>query len=343
MSNNGDSSLTSHLSLMNQRRSSKTRSLLLSGAALVLVACAALLLASRNKQLPPSYLSGSSGSQLLSSVSSDVAAYDSASSRFTELPAEYAAIKHVSVASHALSVRFAALPAKVSVPISFPAVSEAVFVRFSTLDPTTADSPAGKVSIIDKALAAAKLPTITQIKRVMKCVVPIAKGLKTLLSKPSASSVASAFSTMDTCEPAQQHFSIVLFGYNSNRDVPLIFYNIIFTTFNSRTAASATYLIYPASARPAPPSWSFPSCRVSAALSRLCAVNLPPLCKSQPYSLSFASSNDTHQLNRAHRYDFFKAQIQRGKEIRAIAAAAPSSAPAEKSKGLGGKIKDAIR
>ena len=199
MSNNGDSPLTSHLSLMNQRRSSKTRSLLLSGAALVLVACAALLLASRNTQLPPSYLSGSSGSQLLSSVSSDVAAYDSASSRFTELPAEYAAIKHVSVASHALSVRFAALPAKVSVPIPFPAVSEAVFVRFSTLDdPTKADSPAGKVSLIDKALAAAKLPTITQIKRVMKCVVPIAKGLKTLLSKPSPASVASAFSTMDT-------------------------------------------------------------------------------------------------------------------------------------------------
>lgn len=195
MSKNGDSldmSLTSHMSLMNQRRSSKTRSLLLSGAALVLVACAALLIASRNKQLPPAYLLESSGL-------SHNAAYDSAPARFTELPAKSAAIKHVSVASHALSVRFAALPAKVSVPIPFPAVSEAVFVRFSTLDdPTKADSPAGKVSLIDKALAAAKLPTITQIKRVMKCVVPIAKGLKTLLSKPSPASVASAFSTMDT-------------------------------------------------------------------------------------------------------------------------------------------------
>jgi hypothetical protein len=195
MSKNGDSldmSLTSHMSLMNQRRSSKTRSLLLSGAALALVACAALLIASRNKQLPPAYLLESSGP-------SHVAAYDSAPARFTELPAKSAAIKHVSVASHALSVRFAALPAKVSVPIPFPAVSEAVFVRFSTLDdPTKADSPAGKVSLIDKALAAAKLPTITQIKRVMKCVVPIAKGLKTLLSKPSPASVASAFSTMDT-------------------------------------------------------------------------------------------------------------------------------------------------
>jgi hypothetical protein len=49
------------------------------------------------------------------------------------------------------------------------------------------------------------------------------------------------------------------------------------------------------------------------------------------------------QLSRPHRYDFFKAQIQRGKEIKAIAAAAASNAPAEKSKGLGGKIKDAIR
>jgi hypothetical protein len=196
MSKSGDSldmSLTSHMSLMNQRRSSKTRSLLLSGAALVLVACAALLIASRNKQLPPAYLLESS------SPSHDVAAYDSAPALFTELPAKSAAIKHVSVTSHALSVRFAALPAKVSVPIPFPAVSEAVFVRFSTLDdPTKADSPAGKVSLIDKALAAAKLPTITQIKRVMKCVVPIAKGLKTLLSKPSPASVASAFSTMDT-------------------------------------------------------------------------------------------------------------------------------------------------
>jgi hypothetical protein len=63
----------------------------------------------------------------------------------------------------------------------------------------------------------------------------------------------------------------------------------------------------------------------------------------QSYSLASASSIAPHQLNRPHRYDFFKAQIQRGKEIKAIAAAAASNAPAEKSKGLGGKIKDAIR
>jgi hypothetical protein len=57
-----------------------------------------------------------------------------------------------------------------------------------------------------------------------------------------------------------------------------------------------------------------------------------------------ANSSAPHPLSRARRYDFFKAQVQRGKEIKAIAATAASNTDAAtKSKGLGGKIKDFIR
>ena len=43
----------------------------------------------------------------------------------------------------------------------------------------------------------AMLPTISDIKSVMKCVEPLAAGFKTLASGPSASKVKSVFATMD--------------------------------------------------------------------------------------------------------------------------------------------------
>jgi hypothetical protein len=43
----------------------------------------------------------------------------------------------------------------------------------------------------------AKLPTLSEIKSVMKCIEPLAAGFKTLATGPSASKIASVFATMD--------------------------------------------------------------------------------------------------------------------------------------------------
>ena len=43
----------------------------------------------------------------------------------------------------------------------------------------------------------AMLPTLSQIKDVMKCVEPLAEGLKTLASGPSAAKLSAAFATLD--------------------------------------------------------------------------------------------------------------------------------------------------
>lgn len=52
---------------------------------------------------------------------------------------------------------------------------------------------------MDSVLKKAKLPTLTDIKSVMKCVEPLTKGMKTLASGPSASKMSSTFATLDKC------------------------------------------------------------------------------------------------------------------------------------------------
>jgi hypothetical protein len=90
-------------------------------------------------------------------------------------------------------------------------------VRFTTLQSDPIDSVLKKASAASREPVAlqnlrsstfpilqfhlincqAMLPTISDIKSVMKCVEPLAAGFKTLASGPSASKVKSVFATMD--------------------------------------------------------------------------------------------------------------------------------------------------
>ena len=49
----------------------------------------------------------------------------------------------------------------------------------------------------------AMLPTLSQIKDVMKCVEPLAVGFKTLASGPSAAKLSAAFATLDKYDYAR--------------------------------------------------------------------------------------------------------------------------------------------
>jgi hypothetical protein len=55
------------------------------------------------------------------------------------------------------------------------------------------------MKILDGLLKKAQLPTFKELVSIVKCVVPVGKGLKKLLGRPSLSQANSVFKTMDGC------------------------------------------------------------------------------------------------------------------------------------------------
>jgi hypothetical protein len=55
------------------------------------------------------------------------------------------------------------------------------------------------MKILDELLKKAQLPTFKELVSIVKCVVPVGKGLKKLLGRPSLSQANAVFKTMDGC------------------------------------------------------------------------------------------------------------------------------------------------
>jgi hypothetical protein len=55
------------------------------------------------------------------------------------------------------------------------------------------------MKILDGLLKKAQLPTFKELVSIVKCVVPVGKGLKKLLGRPSLSQANAVFKTMDGC------------------------------------------------------------------------------------------------------------------------------------------------
>ncbi len=55
------------------------------------------------------------------------------------------------------------------------------------------------MKILDDLLKKAQLPTFKELVSIVKCVVPVGKGLKKLVGRPSMSQANAVFKTMDGC------------------------------------------------------------------------------------------------------------------------------------------------